>query len=382
MSANARQVRVYLIHMRNKMKLIKNILVFLAAALATGCSGTVDDSTIPVLKAGADEIDLAETESVELTVLYEGVDVTSESAIFVNGSDPVSGNIFTPDGPGSYVFHAEYDGKQSNSVTVNVIDTDVKVESKYERHVSLIEFTGAWCINCPDGFQKMMLTLSKPSMEKYVDNVHICAFHSNLEGKDDMAIPETQDVFRMFKGLAYPSFVTDLRNVEGSYGILTDDGSANLQPSIVASFEDYPAHCGVAVASAVDAASNEASVSVSVSSELTSEYRVIVLVVEDKVVGPQKTTTYPDGKPDYIHKHVVRQVVTEYAGTFAGEKLTDDGRISVGQEVSKTWKFALDSRWNPDNTEIYALVLDKDGHVNNMNVCPLVDGNSGYNLKK
>ncbi len=221
-------------------------------------------------------------------------------------------------------------------------------------------------------------------MKKYDGRIHICAFHSNEEGEDTMALPQTQDVFKLFKGLAYPSFVTDLRNVEGHYGVLTDEGSADLQPSIEASFNEYPAHCGVAVSSVLNDARTEAAVTVKVASELTSEYRAVVLVVEDKVVGPQMTTTYPTGQgdPNYIHKHVVRAVVTTYAATFTGEKLTEDGSIKAGEEVTKKWSVPLASSWNLANTEIHALILDKDGSVNNMNLCLIENGNSGYNLKK
>ncbi len=368
------------------MRILKNILYFVAVAVAAlGCGGTVDDSTLPVLEPSAGEIDLASESGVSLKVTFEGVDVTADSEIFVSGSVTPVGNFFAPEEPGTYSLHAIYDGRQSETVDVNVINTMQNLESRYERQVCLMEFTGAWCINCPDGYSKMMMILSKPSMAKYNENIHICAFHSNMEGGDALAIDATQDVFKLFKGLSYPSFVTDLRNVEGQYGVLTDDGSANLQPSIEASFKDYPAHCGVAVSSDLNDAKTEAAVSVKVTSELTSEYRVVLLVVEDKVLAPetpQKSPLYSNGDPDYVHKHAVRQVATTYKGTFTGEKVTDDGKIKAGEEAGKTWNVRIDSKWNLDNTEIYALVLDRNGYVNNMNVCHIADGKSDYILKK
>ncbi len=371
--------------MQNKMKFLKNIFAFIAvAAAALGCSGTVDESTLPVLKAGDTEIDLATESGTELTVTYSGRDVTSDSDFFVNGKS-IPGNFFTPEGEGVYTICAVYSGITSNEVEVSVVNTNQKVESKYERHVNIIEFTGAWCINCPKGYTEMMGKLSLPSMSKYREFIHLCAFHDNTGGKDVMAIPATQDVFKLFKGLAYPSFVTDLRNVEGNFGNLTESGISNVQSSVLASFNDYPAHCGVAVSSTLNESGTEASVTVKVASELTSEYRVLLLVVEDKVLAPetpQKTPMFSEGDPDYIHKHVVRKVATSYSGTFTGEKITSDGKISSGEEASKTWTVAVDSSWKPEDTEIYALVLDSTGSVNNMNVCGLDNGNSDYNLKK
>lgn len=346
------------------------------AASFLSCSGNVDDSSLPVLEASDTEIDLAtETETV-FTVRYNGVDVTEDAEIVsVSGTEDFDGKVFRPQSTGSDTFYASYNGKESAQVTINVVNSRPQVESKYDRHVCVMEFTGAWCINCPDGYDKMIGVMSKPSMSRYKENIHLCAFHSDLEGKDDMAIPQTQDLFAMFDGLAYPSFVTDMREA----GILTADGISLFQPSIMASFGDHAAHCGVSVSSVMNG--SQAEISVKVQSELTSQYRVIVLVVQDAVKGWQKTNLYPEGDDNYIHKHVVRKVVTSYSGTFAGEKITEDGIIASGAEASGSWTVAVDESWNLDDTEIYALVQDMNGYINNMNVCAIDGGDSGYDLK-
>ena len=374
---NAVWAKVPVINMLNKMKILKNTFAALSAAVLLSCSGNVDDTSLPVLKAGDVEIDLASETRTEFTVTYNGADVTGESVISSPTAE-VKGNVFMPQQEGTYTFVAEYSGRLSNEVTVNVIDSAPEyVESKYDRHVCVIEFTGAWCINCPEGYDKMMGVLSKPSMAKYKENIHICAFHSGLEGTDTLAIPATQDVFKLFDGLAYPSFATDLRES----GVLTSEGISLFQPSIMASFNDCPAHCGVAVSSTLNPDGTEAEVTARVMSEKTSDYRVVILVVQDRIKGWQKTPMFSEGQPDYNHSHVVRKVVTSYSGTFTGEKLTDDGRIAAGSEASKTWTVDIDSRWVLENTEIYAIVLDKDGYVNNMNVCHIDGGDSGYDLK-
>jgi len=41
----------------------------------------------------------------------------------------------------------------------------------------------------------------------------------------------------------------------------------------------------------------------------------------------------------------------------------------------------VDESWNLDDTEIYALVQDMNGYINNMNVCAIDGGDSGYDLK-
>ena len=106
----------------------------------------------------------------------------------------------------------------------------------------------------------------------------------------------------------------------------------------------------------------------------------MVLVVQDGITGYQKHGTYGE-LDDYVHNHVVRQVVTAYTDTFTGEKLTGDGVILSGEEASKTWALEIDSRWVLENTSVYALALDRNGYVNNMNVCQIDGGDSGYDLK-
>lgn len=363
--------------MSSNMRVMRYISAVVSVVMLLSCSGNVDDSSLPVLEVSDVEIDLATETQAEFTVIYDGEDVTDESVISSQTAQ-VQGRLFIPDAEGTYSFVAQYAGKQSNEVAVSVIDSSPeKVESKYDRHVCVVEFTGAWCINCPEGYDKMMGILSKPSMAKYKDNIHICAFHSDLEGTDTLAIPATQDLFRMFDGLAYPSFATDFRES----GILTSDGISVFQPSIAASFNDWPAHCGVAVSSELDQSGMHAHVTAKVTSELTSEYRIVILVVQDRIKGYQKTPTWPEGQSDYNHSHVVRKVVTSYPGTFTGEKLTDDGRIASGSEVSRSWSVAIDSSWVIDDTEIYAIVLDSNGYVNNMNICAIDGGDSGYDMK-
>ena len=361
------------------MRYLKDILLLIAVSLFVfACSGNVDEQSLPVLTVSDTEIDLASETSAEFTVTFNGMDVTAESSIYSTSSElDLAGNVFTPETTGSNTFVAEYEGKVSLPVSVEVINSKPSVESKFQKNVCIIEFTGAWCINCPGGYDNMMLQLSKPSMSKYSDKIHLAAFHSNLEGTDSLAIQATQDVFKLFKGLAYPSFVVDMRDS----GLLTSDGIGLFVPAVQSSFNDYGVHCGVAVSSTLNAGKTSADVSVKVESEFTSEYRVIVLVVQDRIKGWQKTPTYSEGTSNYTHKHVVRQVVTEYADTFTGEKITADGVIAAGTQASKSWEVAIDGKWNLEYTEIYALVLDANGYVNNMNVCKIDGGNSDFDLK-
>ena len=361
--------------MQSNMKIFRYIATAIAAVAMFACSGTVDESSLPVLEVSNAEIDLAsETEAV-FTVTYNGADVTDKSQI-VSTVEGLAGNVFTPAAEGPASFYAIYEGLESNTVTVNVVNTDVKVESKYVRHALITEFTGASCAFCPVGYDNMMLQLSKPAMASYTKNAHICAFHSEEMGQDSLAIAATMDVKNLFSGLELPSYSVDLRDAGG----LNSEGLAGFNAALKASFQEHTPHCGVAVSSSLTEDGASVQIEAKITSELTSEYRVVVLVVQDRIVGYQKHGDYGE-LDEYNHMHVVRQVVTKYAGTFTGEKMTEDGKIEAGQEVSKSWTVQVDPRWVLEDTQVYAIALDKDGHVNNMNICAIDGGDSGYDLK-
>ena len=150
-------------------------MMLACVAALFSCSGNIDDSSLPVLEASDTEIDLATETNAVFTVKYNGVDVTAQATV-VSSAEGLEGSVYTPTEPCTAVFKAVYNGLESNEVTVNVINTDVKIESKFDRHVLVAEFTGASCAFCPEGFDNMSLQLSKPAMTPYKSNLHICAF--------------------------------------------------------------------------------------------------------------------------------------------------------------------------------------------------------------
>ena len=98
--------------------------------------------------------------------------------------------------------------------------------------------------------------------------------------------------------------------------------------------------------------------------------RIEEYVVEDGIMGQQL-----DGSltvPDYYHQYVVRKMLS---ATVYGDGM---GRIAPGAVKSRTYEVSLDAAWNLANTYVYALAIDADGYVNNMQVCLLNGGSADY----
>ena len=365
------------------MSSLRNIVVALmASVMLLACSGQKDSGALPALRADRNVLDLASHDRITFKVTLDGSDVTAES-IINNGTDLLSGGVFMPQESGLYTFTADFAGRVSEPVTVKVYNSKPQVESPFRKHVCVTEFTGAWCINCPEGYDDMWGILSKPTMKKYEDRIEFLAFHSNVEGTDTLGISNTGDVKALLPASnAFPSFAVDFR--KSASGLLVGEGLSLFSDSIADAFdnEKHPVCCGVSLSSTVSADGKKADITVKVKTDYTNPYSLVLLIVQNRIKGYQKTELYPEGTGEYIHNHVVRKVVTSYAGKFAGEDITEDGFVKAGEEAVKTFSVDVDSKWVLENTKVYALVMDCNDEMNNLNACPIVDGNSDYDYKQ
>lgn len=356
------------------MNIFRKFFVWLCIASAsigaTGCSGNTEesepvDTSTPVLKADKSSIVADGTETVMFTVTFGNEDITSFATIHCTSHTgiTVSGATFSTTTAGDYVFEAVYDGKTSALCTVSAIQPDTPAApSRFVRQVCIMEFTGQWCAQCPTGYNYLWYIVS----HNYAKTAHIIALHDNSSEDDEMAIPVQRELFTSFKLTGYPAAVIDLRDTSP----LTNDTNGSLRKAIEASLNDYPAHCGVAVASNYDEASEKASVTVRLFPEVSGEYRLALWIIENGIVAKQNNGgTYTD---NYVHNHVARRLVS---ARWQGDSL---GNIPSSQEVSKTYDIQVDKLWNLDATSVFALAVDASGHVNNMAVCPLRNGDTDY----
>lgn len=341
------------------MKNFGKILILASVALISlwGCSGTTEDLNV-TLEADAQVISADGVSKVKFTVYEGNADVTADAQI-VDAATGVAlaGAYFSTSVPGEYEFYADYNGTKSETVKVTA---EAVVVSKFVRNVCLMEFTDASCTFCPDASRY----IDRNILQKNPD-VHLMAFHE----KDKWSVPQFQTLATMFKLTATPYAVVDMRE-----GMSLEQGARDkAKEAITASTKKYPAHCAVALSS-VKNEHGYANVDVTLYSEKAGEYYIAMYVVEDGIKGYQK-----DGSleyQDYYHQFVVRKMLSQ---TVYGDKL---GKLHTDDELSYGYNLPIDPEWNLANTYIYALALDENGYVNNMQVCLLDGGSAGYEYKK
>ena len=297
-------------------------------------------------------------EQAKFTVFEGNADVTSDAVIYnVETGEALKGNTFSTTVPGTYYFYAEYDGQKSDHVSVVAEQVVVSV---FVRKVCLMEFTDAQCTFCPTAsryIDEFILEKNK--------NAHLMAFHE----KDQWSLPQYAVLQKKFNITATPYAVVDMRQGFQLEGTKMSDAknAVNNAP------EQYPAHCGVAVSSVL--AGQTATVTAKVFSEKSAEYYMTVYVVEDGIIGEQVDGDPNNPTPNYYHKYVVRRLLSP---TVYGDNL---GRVNAQAEATKEYVIEIDPAWNLAKTYVYALAMDVNGHVNNMQVCLLNGGNAEYEYK-
>ncbi len=207
------------------------------------------------------------------------------------------------------------------------------------------EYTGAWCVACPDGAEELE-TLSALHKSAFIP----VAVHAG----DDLAISEGNVLNSAFNVTAVPSGSAD-RHKHGSF------------PDVIRFTEDWPTLTTARISSAI------ASVSFSKKaySMFTDEYvgeihvrfttppaagvplRVNILVVEDSIaaVGSLEQTGADPGT-DYYHNHVLRAALGGAWG-WSGKL---PAVPSAGTVYEVPFAMKPDTAWNLKNVSIIAYV--------------------------
>ena len=244
------------------------------------------------------------------------------------------------------------------SVDYLLVEDGVTVESRFERNVCVMEFTGQWCSYCPDGASLLEFLTS----DMYQGQVYALAFHND----DSFAIPAEADLRKKFFSVdEFPSFVTDMREAGALSG-------SKCRESIETSLYETVTHSAVAVSSEV--VNGVCKVDARLFSEKSMEYAMAAYAVEDRIVAWQ-TISGNTRNENYTHRHVVRKMLSS---SISGDAL---GVVEAEQEAEHSFEFNVDSSWNLENMTVVVLAIDKKGHVNNVAECALNGGSVEYETK-
>lgn len=220
-----------------------------------------------------------------------------------------------------------------------------------DRVVLLEEFTGKGCTNCPKGSREIDNLLLQ-----YPDNLIAVSIHARF-----FANPEN-----------FPIGIYDLRTDEGEllYDYLAPNfgypsGVVNrsffgqflqigLQQwaSAISSEIQIPPSIEVEIEHTYNKATRELKLTASgIGKEIESgEVRLSIMLTESGIIDAQDDIEAGGIVEDYVHKHVLRDMLT----LAEGETLFED--ITIGKTFSKEYSTTINVDWVPESMEIIAFI--------------------------
>jgi Outer membrane protein Omp28 len=222
------------------------------------------------------------------------------------------------------------------------------------RKVFIEEYTGAGCVNCPDG----AAILNDLQKNTYKDKVILVAIHAGFftkksqvpkEAVYDLSSPKGNEL-QLFLGepTGYPAAIMNRKTRDANGSLVAD--SKDQWASIIQTEAKEKGAAKIVFKNGYDDTNRNLQLNFTIEAleNLTGDYAYTIMVTEDNIVDAQKT---PNGvKTDYTHRHVLRDILTPAQGTAITEKLTK------GAVVSRSMNFKLPTNWKSTNCEVIVLL--------------------------
>jgi hypothetical protein len=226
------------------------------------------------------------------------------------------------------------------------------------RVVLLEEFTGKGCTNCPKGSRELENLLTQFPNNLVAVSMH-AGFFANPQifplGQYDLRTEEGEFLINyLSQPIGYPSGVVNRTPVSGDLQLSLNQWAS----AITAAIQEAPA-----VEFSISRTYNEMTGQLDVTidgigkEDLEGEIRLSVMLTESGIVDAQDDLEAGGIVEDYVHKHVLRDMLTPAAGA------TIQNNMATGQTFSASYSTILDNAWVADNMEIIAFVSLVNGNT-------------------
>jgi len=217
------------------------------------------------------------------------------------------------------------------------------------RVVLLEEFTGKGCTNCPRGSRELDNLLTQ-----FPDNLVAVSLHAGFFanpqffplGTYDLRTDEGEFIIDyLSQPIGYPSGVVNRTPISGEMQL-----GLNQWASAITAAIQVPPAIELSIVKTYDAVTRQLVVTVNgIGKEaLSGDVRISIMLTESGIIDAQDDFEAGGIVPDYVHKHVLREMLTPAAGASV---LTG---ITTGQTFSQTYTTTLDASWVADDMEIIA----------------------------
>lgn len=220
-----------------------------------------------------------------------------------------------------------------------------------KRKVLVEELTGVRCQNCPDGTR----TLTGLQETYGEDNLIAIAIHAAgsfsvpyAESHEDYHTAEAQ-AMADFIGIpeGFPTASVDRHEVDANTPLFIP--RQQWGAVIAEEIEEDPG-IGIYIVNNFDAASRQLDIQVNLAPDKTfsEELRLTVVITQDSIVDYQLDGSFKN--PNYIHRHILRDVVSQPDGDIITEPMVP------GEVVSKNYSVTLPAEWEVKHCRVVAFV--------------------------
>ena len=320
---------------------------------------------------------------VTFTVMQDGIDVTSESTLYLipeDGGEPIAqdGFTFSTTEEGSYKFYATKGSASSNTVTINAFG-DAPESWSFRKRAFLVEITTTGCPPC--AYMKAAVKHLEQSGwdEGYAAELHTTGVNGvkdpmydalifNLVGQ---AVVQASSFGVPYLGWNFSDIVAEGAGSNVSYI------ASQLSPKTDTANEAYECTSG---ASVICSESNgKLNVSANVAIAEDGNYKVNCYILEDNIRQNQANAS---AVPDYdVNNHM--NVIRTLANT--NDVFGDPVTVGANEIESFTWTFESSDlnliNDNLENVHVYVVISKEEGIdgyiVNNVVKCAL-NGSTPY----
>lgn len=227
------------------------------------------------------------------------------------------------------------------------------------RIVLIEEFTGKGCTQCPKGSRELenLLTLFPDNLVAV--SIHAGPFANPASypelGPNDLRSPQAQDLFNLLSPiLFYPTGAVNRTLVSGGMQLTLNQWASAIskqletEPAVELSIEDV-----------YNPETRELEVTVTGIGKyaVTGDLRLSIMLVENNIIDGQNDIEAGGNGVvlDYVHKHVLRDMLT----SASGESILTS--ITTGETFSKTYTTTIPEQWNAQNMEVIAFISNVQG---------------------
>ena len=231
-----------------------------------------------------------------------------------------------------------------------------------ERVVLVEEFSGARCPNCPQGTQELENLKSIYGVGVVIVSIHAGDFAFKYDdSRFDFTTAGGDDIFQLLGApIGYPSAVINRVVPAGQNSFQT---FSSKWASVIDDEVNKEQTVSISAEHSYDRDARDLSIDITTTSfvDIPMSTYLTVLLKEDGIVDPQADRTAETGiVSDYVHKDVLRTVLSDFRGDLLADRL-----IAFTPEVM-TYTYTLptqDGWWNDEQIQIVAFVSINDGDL-------------------